>query len=400
LILDPDSTKTVMLKGHCPRRSLRKIGDGVPCTTKTQNCTKQKLISFVINKKIIDMFDFTDTSLDKIAVHHVGNKNIDEGLDLSNEELSFKEDDIKEILLKYFLSSFRSNLFYNFNIEGEKETVFRSVSKIFEEPESIFEESINIARHLYEQSNHPKISGGEFYVVYFQDCVVDDEQCDAMGIFKSENKEKYLKVFPEKANFGLSLEEGININKLDKGCLIFNTEEEHGYKVCLVDNISRGEEAGYWKNDFLSLKEREDNFYHTVNHLKMCKGFVEEAFGEEDSFSKTDRIDLLNRSVEYFDKKEKFTTEDFNEEVMEKPELIEAFNDYRQQYQVVNEVNTEDDFEISRPAFKGTKKYLRSVLKLDKNFHVYIHGKRDFIEKGFDEGKGLHYYKLFFEDEN
>ena len=59
------------------------------------------------------MLDFTDTSLDKIVIHHVGNKNIDEGLNLSKEELSFKDETIKEILLKYFLSSFRSNVFYN-----------------------------------------------------------------------------------------------------------------------------------------------------------------------------------------------------------------------------------------------------------------------------------------------
>ena len=132
----------------------------------------------------------------------------------------------------------------------------------------------------------------------------------------------------------------------------------------------------------------------------MCKGFVEEAFGEEESISKSDRIDLLNRSVEYFDNNEKFTAENFNKEVMETPELIEAFNDYRQQYQIVNNVKAEDDFEISKPAFKGTKKYLRPVIKLDKNFHIYIHGKREYIEKGFDEERGLNYYQLFFEEES
>lgn len=347
------------------------------------------------------MFDYTEVGLDKMVIHHVGNKNNDEGLKLSKEELSFKKETIKDILLKYFLSSFKSNVFYNFtNEEDEKDIVFNSVSKIFDEPDSIFEESVIISEHLYEQSNHPKISGGEFYVVYFSNCIVDDEQSDAVGLFKSENKDSYLKVYPKGENFGIDHEEGININKLDKGCLIFNTEKDLGYKVCIVDNISHGDEARYWKSDFLSIKAREDNFYHTVNHLKMCKGFVEEAFGEEDTFSKSDRIDLLNRSVEYFDKNEKFTTDNFNEEVMEKPELIEAFNDYRQQYQIVNELKTEDDFEISKPAFKGTKRYLRSVLKLDKNFHVYIHGKREFIEKGFDEERGLHYYQLFFEEEN
>jgi len=347
------------------------------------------------------MFDYTEVGLDKIVIHHVGSKNNEEELSLSKREISFKEESIKDILLKYFLSSFKSNAFYNFiNDDDKGELVYNSVSRIFEDPDCIFNESVKIAGHLYEQSSHPKISGGEFYVVYFSNCIVDDEQSDAIGLFKSENKDSYLKVYPKGENFGIDHEEGININKLDKGCLIFNTEKNLGYKVCIVDNISHGDEACYWKNDFLSLKEREDNFYHTVNQLKMCKGFVKEAFSDNDSFSKPDRIDLLNRSVQYFNDNEEFSSTSFNEEVMEKPELISAFNDYKQQYVAENDLKAEDQFEISKNAFKGTRRYLKSVLKLDKNFHVYIHGKREYIEKGFDEEKGLHYYQLFFEEEN
>ncbi|MDR0604368.1 MAG: hypothetical protein LBG80_08720 [Bacteroidales bacterium] len=38
-------------------------------------------------------------------------------------------------------------------------------------------------------------------------------------------------------------EKGININKLDKGCLIFNTERENGYIVAVVDNTNKGTDA-------------------------------------------------------------------------------------------------------------------------------------------------------------
>jgi len=40
------------------------------------------------------------------------------------------------------------------------------------------------------------------------------------------------------------------------------------------------------------------------------------------------------------------------------------------------------------------------VIKLDKNFHIYVHGNRDLIEKGFDEAKGKNYYKMYFEQES
>ena len=45
---------------------------------------------------------------------------------------------------------------------------------------------------------------------------------------------------------------------------------------------------------------------------------------------------------------------------------------------------------------KKEMKVLKSVIKLDKNFHIYVHGRRDLIERGFDEGKGKKYYKVFF----
>jgi hypothetical protein len=347
------------------------------------------------------MFDFTDAYTDSIVVHFVGNKQLEEKLILSNDSVKGLNEEMFEEMKNYLLSSFRTSNFYNFSedLEAYKE-MQQSISGIFDEPDILYEESKKIAERLYENSNHPKIKGGELFVVYFTDCVVEDEQCDAIGLFKSENKSKFLKVLQKEDNFRILSEEGISMNKIDKACLIFNTEKEMGYKACLIDNVSRGDEAKYWKDDFLGLKAREDNFYYTVNQLKMCKGFIEEAFTEKEDFSKSDRIDILNRSVEYFDKNEQFTAQSFNEEVMEKPELIEAFNEYKEKYQTDNNLNTEEEFEISRPAFKGTKKYLRSVLKLDKNFHVYIHGKRDFIEKGYDEEKGMNYYQLFFEEEN
>ncbi len=58
-----------------------------------------------------------------------------------------------------------------------------------------------------------------------------------------------------------------------------------------------------------------------------------------------------------------------------------------------------DDFEISNSAVKQSKGKFKSVIKLDKNFHVYIHGDRDMVEKGYDNDKGKKYYKLFFDNE-
>jgi hypothetical protein len=37
---------------------------------------------------------------------------------------------------------------------------------------------------------------------------------------------------------------------MDKGCLIFNTTAETGYKILIIDNASKSNEAQYWKDEF------------------------------------------------------------------------------------------------------------------------------------------------------
>ncbi|OJJ20023.1 hypothetical protein BKI52_16240 [marine bacterium AO1-C] len=352
------------------------------------------------------MFNFDGVSLERIVVHNVGNKSKEEGSQFSNGLMSLDDDLIRDLLLKYFLSSFKSDAFYQFTHDSDVNLneVYHYVDQVFENPDQFYDQSVNIAKHLYEASTHNKIKGGEFYVAYFTDIIIEDELADAVGLFKSENKDTYLRVYQQNNNFNIDYADGININKLDKGCLIFNTEKEHGYKVCIIDNLNKSNQAHYWRDDFLRLKAYENNFYHTQNYLNMCKDFVQEVFNDENEVEKPDQIALLNKSVEYFKDKEVFVEEEFEQEVMQKPEVVEAFREYKHQYQeqLKEEGNTDvkfEEFEISSNAVKDSKKFFRSVLKLDKNFSVYIHGNRDYVVKGFDQERQMNFYQFFYNEE-
>jgi len=57
-----------------------------------------------------------------------------------------------------------------------------------------------------------------------------------------------------------------------------------------------------------------------------------------------------------------------------------------------------DNFDISKQAVKKQARVFKSVLKLDKNFHIYIHGNRDLIEQGVDNN-GRKFYKIYYEEE-
>ncbi len=69
-------------------------------------------------------------------------------------------------------------------------------------------------------------------------------------------------------------------------------------------------------------------------------------------------------------------------------------------YTKETDIPVADTFEISNNAFKDVKRRFRSVIKLDKNFHVYVHGNESRIVQGYDEAKGLKYYTLYYDEES
>ena len=217
-------------------------------------------------------------------------------------------------------------------------------------------------------------------------------------MFKSENKDTFLKIYPAGEGFEIESETGINIHKLDKGCLIFNTEQEKGYVVAVVDNAGKGDDARYWMDDFLHVGPRHDDYYHTQQALSLCGRFVREELPQQFDLSKAEQAALLNRSVQFFKDRDTFNANEFAAEVMEQPDLAERFGQYKAAYQRERDIEIADDFAISDPAVKRQARALRSVIKLDKNFHIYVHGNRNLIEQGVDEnGK---FYKIYYREES
>jgi hypothetical protein len=347
-----------------------------------------------------NMMQFEKTTLTDLVLHKVGRKLDEEVISFSKNALDISEK-LEDTLLKYFLSSFKSEEYYNFYHESNiaLNEVFVYAGSIFENPGSIYGQSVNLAKHLYEQSVHPKIKSGEFYTAYFKGCVVDGVSTDAIGLFKSENKDTFLKVHSFDDGFELESDKGVNINKLDKGCLIFKIEKDNGYIVAVVDNTNKGVDAQYWIDDFLHVRQRKDEYYNTQNVLNLCKNFVTKEFPQQFDVSKADQIDLLNKSVKFFKEKDNFDMNEFSNEVIGQSSVIQSFNQYRQEYQKEQEIEFSDNFVISGSAVKKQSRIFKSVIKLDKNFHIYVHGNRELIEQGTDD-IGRKFYKIYYSEES
>lgn len=343
--------------------------------------------------------DFEQIELRQIVTHFVGNKMREEEVILSKSGTDV-DSETSPYLLKYLLQSFKPHEFYQFShtVELEMNEIFSLVKKLFAERDTFIENSQHVAKLLYEKSAHPKIKAGELNVVYFDGVVLGDEVVNAVGIFKSESNSPFLKMSGSDQNFRIKHDFGYEIKGMDKGCLVFNTDEENGYEVLVVDTKNRSQDAQFWKDEFLKLKPRSSEFHETKQFLTLTKNYVTEQLHEDFEVEKADKIDLLNRSMDFFKSNETFEREEFEKDVLQDENMINSFRKFDDTYRQERELPPAPaKFDISVPAVKKQARTFKSVLKLDKNFHVYIHGDRELIEKG-EDGNGK-FYKIYFENE-
>lgn len=334
----------------------------------------------------------------KIIIHRVGNKINQEGLFLSSQELVLDED-MKEQLSDFFLGAFKSEEQFRFYHETSLNLnqVFSSVSEIFEDKNKFQWESENIAKYLYEVAENPRVQGGELFVVYFEGEDTDVGKIDSIGIFKMEKKLPFIKINAgEEDNYLIERDFGIGLSKLDKGAIVYNNNKEEGYVVSVVDNNKNGD-LYYWFEDFLKVKQRDDDYFHTQETLSVYKDYITKQLPQEFEISRMDQADFLNKSINFFKEKEEFKFDEFASEVLEDQNVIDSFINFKTDYEQETQNSISEDFAINTAAVKKQQRYFKSIIKLDKNFHIYVHGDRKMIETGQDE-KGK-FYRLYFEEE-
>ena len=349
------------------------------------------------------MINLFNTHIESLSIHRVGNKSRNEAIFLSENQYGLN-DEIVPILKEYFLKSFREkeeNYFqFAHEVDLEYNDMFKLATEIFTNPGSVHEVSKKITQHLFEQSNHPHIKNGEVYVTYLTNVSIDNNVVDAIGVFKSELRTDFLQFEEKESNLEMVLQEGINLNKLDKGCLIFNHKKEEGYKILTID--SNRYDARYWLEHFLSVDAFQDENFMTKKYLKFCQEFAKEVvFPAED---KKQEVMFMNRAVNHFAKNDNFEETAFLNDVMENPDLIPEFKSYKADRGEKYSIDDVTSFPIANAAVSDVRKTIKNVINLD----TYIQIKLDFInpesaekfvEKGWDEEKQMYYYLVYFNKE-
>lgn len=347
------------------------------------------------------MAHFDNLIIKKIIVHQVGNKFHNDGIKFS-ESIFVPNEAIALLLCRYFIASFRSDdkeyQFYN-EVDIKFNEINGIAATIFSNSSSFVEQSKKITLHLYNESNHPNIKTGEVYIVLFETANINETPQNVIGIFKSENKDTYLKVYPEGNDLKIQHDKGININRLDKGCLIYNEDAEKGYKIFITDNTSKskGEEAKYWKERFLQIRSRNNDYIQTENILTICKDFISTL--PINDLGKSFKSSILNQATSSLHS-DRIYLRDFIEQSFGVYGLSQEFSKFLSEKQ--KETGIEMD-EVLTPSPIAIKKANRlnpiTTIKLDDNFDIKMRGGTDYLERGYDEARQLYYYKLFFKEE-
>ncbi|MBW2961378.1 nucleoid-associated protein [Mesonia aestuariivivens] len=349
------------------------------------------------------MINLYNTQIESLSIHRVGNKSRNEGVFLSEEPFVFN-DEMNALLKEYFLKSFREKEenYYQFTHETDLEfhDLYEITSTVFQDPTTIHAQSKKIAQLLFNEGKHPHIKNGELYVVYFENALLDNEKVDAIGIFKSELKHDFLQFEEKAANLEAVLQQGVNLNKLDKGALIFNTNKEEGYKILSID--SNRYDTKYWLQEFLNVDIFADENFNTKSYLKFCQNFAKDVVLPAED--KQQEVLFMNRAVNHFAKNDQFEESSFLNEVMENPELIPEFKHYKTEKAPKYKIEDLTDFPVSNTAVSAARKKIKSVISLDTNVQIKMDfvnsdSAEKFIEKGWDEERQMYYYLVYFNKE-
>ncbi len=342
------------------------------------------------------------SSIKHCIIHKVGNKHNTTKNAFSDTTVKFDEATYN-LILPYLLKPF-SNIAetYRFNHHSNinLNEINRYSEQLFEDDANFIEISKHIVTHLFEQSNSSQIKTGDVIICYFENIQYQDYFTDAIGIYKIENKVPFFQTYLEGKTYDILVQKGIHSKKVDKACLILNTGDTEGKIICSVDNNSY--DAQYWIKHFLNIKYPDDSNQHTKHYLELCREFSKEILQSE--FGGQEQSSFLSKTVDFFKENEIINIDAFKDDVFDEEDHIKLFEDYKKVYETDHNLLIRNQFDVSDIVLKKQKQKIRTEIKLDTNIQIKLDvdapdASVEYLERGYDTDKKMHYYKVFFNSE-
>ncbi|WP_191860651.1 nucleoid-associated protein [Hanstruepera ponticola] len=348
------------------------------------------------------MIKRTQASISKCIIHKVGNKFNNTKNAFSEKEVHFDEASY-ELMLPFLLRPFGSVVqSYRFNHHADisLNEINTYSSQIFNDDHDFIETSKHIVKHLFEQSNSAQIKTGDVLVVLFEGIEFNEITTNALGIFKIENKVNFFQTYLENNSYDVLVQKGISSKKVDKGCLILNQSDTEGRIVLSADNNNY--DAQYWTNHFLNIKYADDANSHTQQYLELCKDFSEDIL--KISYGNQEQNTFLAKTIDFFKEHEIIKVDEFKDDIFEEDKHKTLFDDYKKTFESEKDLVIRNQFDVSDLVVNKEKKKIKTEIKLDTNIQIKLDidapdASSEYLERGYDDVKKMHYYKVFFNAE-
>ncbi|NCO63802.1 MAG: nucleoid-associated protein [Flavobacteriales bacterium] len=345
------------------------------------------------------MISRKNASISKFIIHKVGNKFNDTKNAFSEKIVDFDEASY-DLMLPFLLRPFASVVqSYRFNHHSNisLNEINSYSNQLFNEDDTFIDISKHIVTHLYEQSNSSQIKTGDVLVVMFEGIEFNEMTTNAIGIFKIENKVNFFQTYLENKSYDVLVQKGISSKKVDKGCLILNQSDAEGNIILSVDNNSY--DAQYWINHFLNIKYADDANSHTQQYIELCKEFSTEIL--KTSYGAQEQNTFLAKTIDFFKENEVVNVDRFKEEIFEEEKHKTLFDDYKKTFEGEQNLLIRNQFDVAEHVVTKEKKKIKTDIKLDTNIQIKLdidapEAASEYLERGYDDEKKMHYYKVFF----
>ncbi len=349
------------------------------------------------------MISRKNASISKFIIHKVGNKFNDTKNAFSEKLVDFDEPSY-DLMLPFLLRPFGSVVqSYRFNHHANisLNEINSYSTQVFGDEETFIETSKHIVTHLYEQSTSANIKTGDVLIALFEGIEFNDITTNALGIFKIESKINFFQTYLEQNSYDVLVQKGISSKKVDKGCLILNQTDTEGPIIFSVDNNNY--DAQYWLNQFLNIKYADDANNHTQQYLELCKEFSTEVL--KTTYGGQEQNTFLAKTVDFFKENEVVNVERFKDDLFEEDKYRDLFEDYKKTYETEQNLVLRNQFDVSERVVSKEKKKFKSDIKLDTNIQIKLDidapdASEEYLERGYDSEKKMHYYKVFFNEES
>ncbi|TXE06057.1 nucleoid-associated protein [Seonamhaeicola algicola] len=349
------------------------------------------------------MISRKNAEITQLIIHKVGNKFNDTKNAFSEKTVEFDEASY-ELMLPFLLKPFGSAVqSYRFNHHSSisLNEINNYSAQIFKDEAAFIDTSKHIVTHLYEQSNSANIKTGDVIVALFEGIEYNEITTNAIGIFKIESKINFFQTYLENNSYDVLVQKGISSKKVDKGCLILNQTDAQGNIIFSVDNNNY--DAQYWINQFLNIKYADDSNSHTQQYLELCKDFSTEII--KTNYGAKEQNTFLAKTIDFFKENEIVNVERFKDEIFEEDKYKTEFDQYKKTFEDEQNLLIRNQFDVVERVVNKEKKKLKTDIKLDTNIQIKLDidapdASTEYLERGYDDEKKMHYYKVFFNAES